>query len=321
MEDARAHDKLLRSTKFPSIFYNTTAIDPSKVNQAILNVWIDREITSLLGFEDEIVSNTATNLFGLTETPSNGEGSPGESFDPRNAHIVLSGFLGEAASLKFCTNLLELLLDASQQPMGIPRQLIEEKKRQLMASSATSTVTPVVPPACSDSSQGPHNHRKRPNRWDNNGENSGARSDRLQVSGSAGQRVDVSKDSSIDEYGRHRPVEPTNYAVVEPEPSSVREERGHSRRRRRRSNEDYPHDSSSRYRHDDSSEYHRRKDDTHSDERRLRSQEDRDYRRSRHDHRHSRDEKYRSRRSPSPDRDYPDRDYSRKRHRRRDRSP
>jgi PWI domain len=339
LEDARAHGKLLRSTKFPSIFYNT-AIDPSKVNKAIVNVWIDREITSLLGFDDEIVSNTATNLFGLTEGPSNNAevgGSASESSDPRNAHIVLSGFLGEEASLKFCTKLLELLLDASQQPMGIPRQLIEEKKRQLMMAAA-ATPAPIVPSTTSVPVPPPpmqQNDRKRPSRWDSNGVETGGRNEDVV------KMRDHRSNDAFDEYGRrHREIERKSYAVVEVEPpsKSLEREEPHARSfHGSRDREDYQ-DSTSRRRHRDDreerhrrhddadkrrrrhgdtyrEERHRRQDDDHSEERHRRrsDREDREYDLSRRDHRRSRDDNYRRRHGSSPDRDHSDHEYSRKR--------
>jgi PWI domain len=320
-EDARAHDKLLRSTKFPAMFYNTTTIDPSKVNQAILNVWIDREITALLGFEDEIVSNTATNLFGLTDAPSNEGGGPSsESFDPRNAHIVLSGFLGEEASLKFCTQLLELLVDASQQPLGIPRQLIEEKKRQLMAAAPvvpTASIPPPMPPA----PQMPPNDRTRPNRWDS------------AESGRNNDRDHHRSNDAIDEYGR--PRRKNAAVVVVEEEAPTRRDKDHrdrdDRDARRRHHERHQ-------RYDDAEERRRRHGDTHREERyrrpdvddpseerhrRRSDREDRDYKRSRRDRQYSRDDHYQNRRESSLDRDHSDREYSRKRHRHqdRDRSP
>jgi PWI domain len=250
MEDSRAYDKILRTTKFPSIFYNTTTIDISKVNKAIVCLWIDNEITSLLGFEDEIVSNTAMNLFCLTDEQLNVEsattGPP--VVDPRNAHIVLSGFLGDDASLQFCTKLWELIIDAAQQPMGIPRQLIEEKKRQLMVKAAATNTsaasivaiptvpsiaslstsnqpsTAVVRPQLPSQQDSQPNNRKGRNRWDNR---EGQWQEELDVKEEAQQprihnlidndniaRTIDTKDY-IDEYGRrHRAEERKNRSSV-----------------------------------------------------------------------------------------------------------
>ena len=78
--DSRARQKALKRTKFPRNF--GTSVNLEKVNKPVLTQWIEQKVTSILGFEDEIVSFTAINLF----LPSDNE-SP----DPRKAQLDLAG--------------------------------------------------------------------------------------------------------------------------------------------------------------------------------------------------------------------------------------
>lgn len=176
--------------KYPASFYNySSKLNLAKINKPILQLWITNEITSLLGFEDEIVTNTAINLFGLSNTDDNASNTDDRNFssqqlnemiDPKQAHVVLSGFLNDEVAFQFCIKLWENMIDASQQPTGIPRQIIEAKKRQLekerqqqQALAATTKSTsqqPLLqqPKKHVSSHQNDHPPRKRRNRWDNN---------------------------------------------------------------------------------------------------------------------------------------------------------
>ena len=118
--DARARSKALKSTKFPANFTKKIKLD--KVNKAVLTQWIEQKVTSILGFDDEIVSSTAINLF----LPSDGSNP-----DPRRAQLDLVGFLGEEESANFAKDLWTLLVEAQDSPSGIPRTLLEAKKKEL----------------------------------------------------------------------------------------------------------------------------------------------------------------------------------------------
>lgn len=121
-----ALDKALKQTKFPANF--SQAVDLSKVNRLVINQWIETKVTKLLGFEDEIVQLTAVNLF-LPTAPE--ESSLQPTVDPRRAQIDISGFLGEDGGAQLASAVWDLMLDAQEQPMGIPRKLLEEKKKEL----------------------------------------------------------------------------------------------------------------------------------------------------------------------------------------------
>lgn len=127
MEDARALCKALKSIKFPRSFKKRVKL--SKINRAVMLQWIETNIAKSLGFEDEIVTSTAVNLF-LPEVDA--AGSRGEvEMDPRRAQIDLAGFLGDEQAASFAKNLWELLLDAQTTSHGIPTKLMEDKKEEL----------------------------------------------------------------------------------------------------------------------------------------------------------------------------------------------
>jgi Protein involved in mRNA turnover and stability len=142
-----AQTKLLRSTKFPSSF--ASPVDLTKVNATVMAQWIEKKIESILGFEDEIVSSMAINLFfpklneDFGSTSSSGPVSSIKyaPVDPRKSQLDLVGFLGEEDAARFSCELWEMLIDAQNQPRGIPQKLIEEKKKELAAAAATVATT------------------------------------------------------------------------------------------------------------------------------------------------------------------------------------
>jgi hypothetical protein len=99
-----------------------------KVNKPVLTQWIEQKITSILGFEDEIVSSMAINLF----LPSEGEDPP----DPKRGQLDLAGFLGIEESSAFCKELWKLMLEGQENSVGIPKTLLEQKKKELAEKAA-----------------------------------------------------------------------------------------------------------------------------------------------------------------------------------------
>jgi hypothetical protein len=119
--DSRARQKALRKTKFPRNF--GTKVLLQKVNKPVLTQWIEQKVTSLLGFEDEIVASTAINLF----LPSDGTCT---SPDAKKAQLDLVGFLGDSAAT-FSKELWSLMLEAQKSSSGIPQTLLEQKKKDM----------------------------------------------------------------------------------------------------------------------------------------------------------------------------------------------
>eukprot|EP00536_Pseudo-nitzschia_multiseries_P010254 jgi/Psemu1/202757/e_gw1.306.69.1 len=116
--DSRARTKALRNTRFPRNFRKS--VDLEKVNKPVLTQWIEQKITLILGFDDEIVSSTAINLF----LPSD------NSCDPKKAQLDLTGFLGDDTAT-FCAELWSLMLEAQASASGIPQTLLERKKKEI----------------------------------------------------------------------------------------------------------------------------------------------------------------------------------------------
>lgn len=118
-QDARFSDKmkkLIRNSKFPKNFFKK--VNLKKVQLSVFRPWITRRITELLGVEDDIVIEFALSILDQ------------ESCDPKASQIHLTGFL-EKNSPIFMQELWDLLLDAQENPTGIPTKFIEEKKEEL----------------------------------------------------------------------------------------------------------------------------------------------------------------------------------------------
>ena len=118
--DNHALKKQLKKTRFPKIFNEKVSLD--KINIPVLSQWIETELERLLGMDDEIVSSTAINLF-----LDNGSAM----LEPKKAQLQLGGFLGESEAAAFCKKLWSMMLDAQKQSTGIPKVLLEQKKKEL----------------------------------------------------------------------------------------------------------------------------------------------------------------------------------------------
>ncbi|PSK60134.1 hypothetical protein B9Z65_1032 [Elsinoe australis] len=110
--------KLLRDTKFPPEF--NRKVDTTKVNVPVIKNWAAGEVSKLLGFEDDVVIGL---LFDLLE----GEKHP----NVKVLQLQLAGFLGDDAP-SFCQQLWNLCLSAQESATGVPQQLLEAKKAELM---------------------------------------------------------------------------------------------------------------------------------------------------------------------------------------------
>lgn len=107
-----------KSKKFPKIF--KTKVNVSKVNMKVIKNWISDEIDSILK-DDDIVVDYLYELLIVEEEPN-----------IKQIHLQMIDFLGEEEALKFCSKLWELLISGSQDEDGIPKELIEEKRKEMM---------------------------------------------------------------------------------------------------------------------------------------------------------------------------------------------
>lgn len=108
----------MRTTKFPPEF--NQKVDTTKINIPVIKNWAASELSRILGYEDDVVINL---LFDLLE----GSKNP----DVKSLQIQLTGFLEKDAAL-FCKELWNLCLSAQKSDTGIPQQLVEAKKLELL---------------------------------------------------------------------------------------------------------------------------------------------------------------------------------------------
>ncbi|KAJ9612437.1 hypothetical protein H2200_004034 [Cladophialophora chaetospira] len=110
--------KLLRQTKFPPEF--NQKVDMKKVNIEVMKKWIAGKISEVLGSEDDVVIELCFNLLEGSRFP-----------DIKALQISLTGFLDKDTP-KFCKELWNLCLSAQSNPQGVPKELLEAKKLELI---------------------------------------------------------------------------------------------------------------------------------------------------------------------------------------------
>ncbi|KAG6010835.1 hypothetical protein E4U54_008335 [Claviceps lovelessii] len=114
--------RLLKSTKFPPEF--SKKVDMQKVNLQVMKKWIANRISDILGNEDDVVIELCFNLIEGSRHP-----------DIKSLQIQLTGFLDKDTA-PFCKDLWNLLLSAQDSPQGVPKELLEAKKLELMQEKA-----------------------------------------------------------------------------------------------------------------------------------------------------------------------------------------
>lgn len=110
--------KLLKSTKFPAEF--NQKVDMQKVNIEVMKKWIAGRIEESLGSEDDVVTELCYSLLETSRFPN-----------IKVLQIQLTGFLDKDTA-KFCKDLWNLCLSAQSNPQGVPKELLEAKKLELM---------------------------------------------------------------------------------------------------------------------------------------------------------------------------------------------
>ncbi|GKZ39732.1 serine/arginine repetitive matrix protein 1, partial [Aspergillus brasiliensis] len=110
--------KLLKQTKFPPEF--SRKVDMTKVNIEVMKKWIAGKISEILGNEDDVVIELCFNLLEGSRFP-----------DVKSLQIQLTGFLDKDTG-KFCKELWSLCLSAQENPQGVPKELLEAKKLELI---------------------------------------------------------------------------------------------------------------------------------------------------------------------------------------------
>ncbi|KAM0819475.1 hypothetical protein AB5N19_05291 [Seiridium cardinale] len=110
--------KLLRATKFPPEF--NQKVDMHKVNLQVMKKWIASKLADILGAEDDVVTELCFNLIEGSRFP-----------DIKSMQIQLTGFL-EKETAPFCKDMWHLFLSAQSSPQGVPQELLEAKKLELI---------------------------------------------------------------------------------------------------------------------------------------------------------------------------------------------
>ncbi|KAI9669332.1 MAG: hypothetical protein M1831_000368 [Alyxoria varia] len=110
--------KLLKQTKFPTEF--NQKVDMQKVNLEVLKKWIAGKISDILNNEDDVVIELCFNLLEGSRFPN-----------IKVLQIQLGGFLGQPTA-GFCKELWSLCLSAQSNPQGVPKELLEAKKLELI---------------------------------------------------------------------------------------------------------------------------------------------------------------------------------------------
>ncbi|GAA6027360.1 hypothetical protein JCM8097_002626 [Rhodosporidiobolus ruineniae] len=123
-QDPRYSDKqakLIKGQKFPASFEQK--VDMRKVEMAVMKPWIAKKVIQLLGFEDDVLIEYIHSLLEDPEKPL---------VDAKQTYILLNGFL-EKNTKAFMEPLWDLLLSAQSNPLRVPTELLEEKKREMKA--------------------------------------------------------------------------------------------------------------------------------------------------------------------------------------------
>ncbi|CEQ39156.1 SPOSA6832_00673, partial [Sporobolomyces salmonicolor] len=121
-QDPRFKDKqamLLKKMQFPPSF--DQKVDMRKVEIAVMKPWIAKKTVELLGFEDDVLIEYINSLLEDTDNPI---------VDAKNLQVLLTGFL-EKKTPTFMESLWTLLLSAQSNPLRVPTELLEEKKREM----------------------------------------------------------------------------------------------------------------------------------------------------------------------------------------------
>lgn len=123
--------KLLRTTKFPPEY--EVGVDMSKVQVTVIKKWVADEVERILKNEDEIVTEMIFEILDTKHSP-----------DIKSLQISLGGFLDKDAA-PFCLELWKMCISAQANPQGIPQQLLDAKKAELVSrGSSEGHVRPML---------------------------------------------------------------------------------------------------------------------------------------------------------------------------------
>ncbi|KAK4987939.1 hypothetical protein LTR50_004276 [Elasticomyces elasticus] len=114
---ATVDQKLLKSTKFPPEF--NRKVNMTKVKVPVIEAWAVARLTELLKHEDDVVTEMCCDMLRVNNP------------NIKEIQIALTGFLNKD-SAPFCLELWKLCLSAQESDQGVPKDLLEAKKMELM---------------------------------------------------------------------------------------------------------------------------------------------------------------------------------------------
>lgn len=166
-QDGRFKDKealLIKSMTFPSEF--DIKVDMRKVELSVLKPWIAKTTIELLGFEDDVLIEYVSEILedqenrvssNLSHSSLARSGSTVccvglygnqrliafmlnlQLVDAKKMQVLLTGFL-EKKTPVFMQSLWTLLLSAQSNPLRVPTQFLEEKKKEMREREAAEAV-------------------------------------------------------------------------------------------------------------------------------------------------------------------------------------
>lgn len=120
-QDPRYKDKvkqMIKAKTWPEEF--KCKIDRNHVKIGLIRPWVESKVNEMLQVEDEILVNY---VMSLLEDRS-------KELDPKEMQIHITPFLEENAE-NFMLQLWRLLISAMQDPNGVPKGYIDERKREI----------------------------------------------------------------------------------------------------------------------------------------------------------------------------------------------
>ncbi|KAK4498732.1 hypothetical protein PRZ48_009242 [Zasmidium cellare] len=121
--DARA----MRTTKFPPEF--SKKVDMTKINLLVIKKWVAGEVARILKNDDDVVTEM---IFAILEGSNKASTHLlARCPDIKRLQTDLTGFLDQDAA-PFCLGLWKMCLSAQEDPNGIPKELLEAKKLELI---------------------------------------------------------------------------------------------------------------------------------------------------------------------------------------------
>ncbi|KAF2155898.1 PWI domain-containing protein [Myriangium duriaei CBS 260.36] len=110
-------EKALRTTKHPPEF--DQKVDTTKINLPVIKNWAAGELKEILEIDDDVVIGLLFDLLDVKQPKI------------KSIQQQLSGFLGDK-SASFCKKLWNYCLSAQSNETGVPPQLLEAKKAELI---------------------------------------------------------------------------------------------------------------------------------------------------------------------------------------------